>query len=251
MCADFNFSFNPYGLLAALAASLTLVILYVRAKKYNVSNADVFWMFGVSAVAGVIGSRLVFVISRIPWLIDNFSARNLLTTVFNGGFVYYGGLLGVLLGGTVFCRIRSISALDMYNCAAPTIPFFHAIGRVGCFMEGCCYGVELAEPVTLFGFWTMDRVPTQLIEAVFELGLMAVLFILERVHRPKNSLRIYMISYAIFRFIIEFFRGDEIRGRFFGVTTSQIISVCIILYYLVRGVMALISKRRKAGEEAL
>ena len=249
MCADFNFTFNPYGVFAAIASSLALLMLYLRIKKFSLPFSDFLWMFGVCAVTGVIGSRGVFVISRLPWLIDNFSAEKLLKTVFMGGFVFYGGLLGILIGALIYSKIRHLDLLNIYNFAAPAIPLFHAVGRVGCLLEGCCYGVKLAEPVTLLGFWTIDRVPTQLIEVVFELGMVALVLILERVRPPKNSLRIYMISYAVFRFVLEFYRGDEIRGRFFGVTTSQIISVAIILYYIVRGVITLIKRKRAEFSE--
>lgn len=244
---DFNFTFNPYGFFAALGASLALILVYIRIKKFNISLNDLLWAFGVCGVVGVIGSRVVFVFSRLPWLVDNFSADNFWKTVFNGGFVYYGGLLGILLGGLIYAKIRRLPVLNIYNLAAPAIPLFHALGRVGCYLEGCCYGIELDEPFTLFGFWTFDRVPTQLIEVVFELGMVALILVLENVKRPKNSIRIYMISYAVFRFTIEFFRGDEIRGRFFGITTSQLISIGIVVYYLVRGIISLI-KNRKRGE---
>ena len=96
------------------------------------------------------------------------------------------------------------------------------------------YGIELKSPITLFGVIRFDRIPTQLIEALFEILLFVILFIWQRKDNKKDFLKIYLITYSIFRFLIEFFRGDDVRGYFFGFSTSQIISISIWMYYLLK-----------------
>ena len=77
----------------------------------------------------------------------------------------------------------------------------------------------------------MNRVPTQLIESVSEFSLFIILLIIERKKNDTDLLRIYLVAYAVIRFINEFFRGDEIRGVFLGLSTSQWISLMILVYY--------------------
>ena len=116
----------------------------------------------------------------------------------------------------------------------PAFPLFHGFGRIGCFMAGCCYGVKLATPAELFGIFTLDRLPVQLIEAGFEFLLFAVLLFCEKKQAKTDTLQIYLITYAIFRFCIEFFRGDAIRGIFLGFSTAQWVSLAIITCYVYR-----------------
>ena len=116
---------------------------------------------------------------------------------------------------------------------APAVPLFHAFGRIGCFMSGCCYGLELKNPWVLFDVLIFSRIPTQLIEALFEFILFIVLIVWQKKNKMQNYLKFYMIIYAIFRFLIEFFRGDDVRGFFLGISTSQIISLSVLLFYLV------------------
>ena len=103
-------------------------------------------------------------------------------------------------------------------------------------MSGCCYGVALKTPWILFGIIRFERIPTQLIEATFEIFLFVVIFILQKKCEDKDFLKIYMVTYAIFRFFIEFLRGDDVRGFFFGISTSQFISLVICIFYIIMSI---------------
>lgn len=231
-----HISLPSYAVMAVLGAFVAVIFLYFRIEKYDLLFTDFLKLFVVCIIFGFIGSRAIFVISRLPWLIPNLSISNVLSIVLGGGFVFYGGLLGVLLGVCVYCKKRSLDTPKILNMITPAIPLFHSIGRVGCLLSGCCYGIELRTPVSVLGVVTFNRVPTQLIEAIFELVLFIIILILSKKKGEFNTLRLYMITYAIFRFIIEFFRGDTIRGFFLGFSTSQIISVCIIVFYIIKAI---------------
>ena len=235
-----------YAVLAALGGLAVGVFLYFRINKYKLPFWDFVKIFALCIAFGFFGSRIVFFISRIPWLLANFSLQHLLSTIIGGGLVFYGGLLGVLLGIYVYCKRYDINSGDIYNLVAPAIPLFHVFGRVGCFMSGCCYGVDLKSPWVLLGIIQFHRIPTQLIEALFEFLLFIIIYIMQKKNFCVNSLKIYMISYAIFRFIIEFFRGDHVRGFFFGFSTSQIIAIGVLLFYAVLG---LVERKRKCSKE--
>ena len=229
-----HFSLPSYAVMAVLAAFISVLFLYLRIEKYNLQFTDFLKMFAVCIIFGFVGSRVIFVFSRIPWLISNFSITNIFSTILGGGFVFYGGLLGVLFGVYIYCKKHLLDVVIIDNLIAPAIPLFHAIGRIGCLLSGCCYGISINSPITILGFITFNRVPTQIIEAVFEFILFIVIIIVQRKKKSINALTLYMLTYAGFRFIIEFFRGDIIRGFFFGFSTSQIISLGIITFYIVR-----------------
>lgn len=100
--------------------------------------------------------------------------------------------------------------------------------------SGCCFGFKLPAAVSLFGLFSVDRFPTQLIEALFELILFAVVFACQKKKEDIDALKLYLMCYAVFRFIIEFTRADSVRGVFFGISTSQLVSAGILIYYSIR-----------------
>lgn len=223
-----QFTLPSYSVLAAVGAVMVLIFLFFRTDKFGVQFKDFLAMFVVCAVLGAIGSRVVYVISRIPWLIANLSIENVLNTVLGGGFVYYGGLFGVLLGILVYCKLLKLDAAPVYNMVAPAIPLFHIFGRIGCFMAGCCYGFTLPTSFVIGGI-VIDHFPTQLIESGFNMLLFLAIWLLQMKFKGARWMRIYLICYGVFRFIIEFTRGDTVRGFFFGMSTSQLISLIILI----------------------
>lgn len=231
-----------YGVFAAVGAIIAILFLFFRTDKYGVLFTDFLKMVVLCLIFGAIGSRLVFIASRIPWLILNFSVKNVIATVIGGGFVFYGGLFGVLLGVYCYSKKHNYDLGKMYNMMAPTIPLFHSIGRIGCLMAGCCYGFEFSERITVFNLFYMDRFPTQIIEAVFEIILFVVILVYQKKKENPNALRLYLVSYAVFRFLLEFARGDSVRGVFLILSTSQIISLGILLYFCVKKITC---KRQK------
>ena len=234
MYPTIHITLPSYAVLAVIGGFFVILFLYLRIDKYQLSFSDFIKMFSTSLVWGFLGSRVVFIISRLPWLFANFTMQHLLSTVIGGGLVFYGGLLGVLLGIFLYCKKHKINSKLVYNMIAPAIPLFHAFGRIGCFLSGCCYGIPLQAPVTVLGVIQFSRIPTQLIEALFEILLFAILVIWQHRKKQNNYLKIYMITYAIFRFFIEFFRGDHVRGFYFGLSTSQIIAIAILIFYIIK-----------------
>jgi phosphatidylglycerol:prolipoprotein diacylglycerol transferase len=143
-----------------------------------------------------------------------------------GGFVFYGGLLGGLLYLAILKGLRFPLNAEVLWCLIPPLTIGHAIGRFGCFLAGCCYGKEtdLFWGVFLHG---AKRHPTQLLEFV---SLLALGLFLLRSKKPKTELvSIYLMTYGLLRFGIEFLRGDLIRGTWGSFTPSQWISITLIV----------------------
>lgn len=222
-----------YGVMAFIGAFAVLAVVYLRLEKFEVPFEIFLTRFFLCGIGGFVGSKLLFAITQIPQLISEFSLKNLLLLIPQSGFVFYGGLFGVIYTIMLGTRMDHDLRNRIFRMIAPSIPLFHGFGRIGCMLAGCCYGRELRETILLFGLFELERVPVQIIESVYEFLLFAVLLILER-HKEVDGMKIYLISYSVFRFLIEFFRGDTVRGIFFGLSTAQWISIFIIVYYLYR-----------------
>lgn len=164
-------------------------------------------------------------------------------TVKNTGIVYYGGLFGLLIAYYYGTKSKLITVKKPYavDVLAVSIPLFHAVARVGCFLAGCCYGVTsniFSITYTMMDngeISTSSRIPVQLIEAMFNVGLFVYLFSLIRKDnwKGKKILLRYIILYSYGRFFLEFIRGDTHRGVICGISFSQLISVIIWLTVLV------------------
>ena len=149
-----------------------------------------------------------------------------------GGFVFYGGLITGALFTVCYGVITKIS-IKRFEFLIPVLLLSHGIGRLGCFLAGCCYGTHSDLP------WALDSIndgslrhPTQLYEALI-LFLGHIIF-LKRYRGKKPIILNYLLFYSITRFVLEFFRGDHIRGVYwYGVSTSQIISSCIFASFLL------------------
>ncbi|MBR1862631.1 MAG: prolipoprotein diacylglyceryl transferase [Ruminococcus sp.] len=234
-----------YGVLAFIGFFLALMLLYFRKDKYQVDFTTFLKIFVSGAIGLIIGSKVLFAITQIPWLIENFTLLNALLLIPQSGYVFYGGLIGTILGVWLYVIKTKCCKTDAaFNMIAPAIPLFHCFGRIGCFLAGCCYGKSFHTPVSFLGIITFNRVPTQLIESLYELVLFVLCLVVEKVLPKVRLIMLYLPLYAVFRFIIEFFRGDTVRGFLLGLSTSQWVSLMIIIALLV-----IIIKEKKVNIE--
>lgn len=228
----FGYSFPAYGVMCALAILVSLTMCLVRVRKRGLPIDRPLILYTGALAGGMAGSVLTYGI-----ITYGFSGlRDMLTGRVPVGFVFYGGLLFGLTFARFFMRLLRLNVSDCTRAMLPALPLGHALGRVGCHLAGCCYGCPTEGVFRVFypaSHITSGTgvVPVQLIEAALLLLICAVLVLLARSERI-NLLRAYILLYAPMRFILEFFRGDAIRGIGFGLSTSQWISlfllVCII-----------------------
>ena len=152
------------------------------------------------------------------------------------GYVFYGGFLFGAAAALLAARVVKTPVRALSRALLPCLPFAHALGRVGCFFAGCCYGREARWlPGVVYPENTewvgapagIPLVPAQLIEAALLLAIGAIL--LRRARNPRaNLLRDYIRLYAPVRFFMEFLRGDAIRGAFLFLSTSQWIGLALL-----------------------
>lgn len=249
----FGKEISSYMILALLGILLTLWVTYREAQKAGIDEVEMLSLMLFAFGGGFIGSHLLYgglnyaliakVIAQWSQIQSVGHFFKLLQAIF-GGAVWYGGLLGGLLTGFLYLRCKKQANAFFVDIAALAIPLFHTFGRLGCFFSGCCYGVE-----SRFGFVYhhnpisdangVVRFPVQLVEAVLNLALFFVLFVLHRRHKAKGFiLPIYLLVYPCYRFVLEFFRGDTYRGIFNGLSTSQWISIglfaCTAMYTVIQ-----------------
>jgi phosphatidylglycerol:prolipoprotein diacylglycerol transferase len=151
-----------------------------------------------------------------------------------GGFVFYGGLIFGLIFYLLYSLYFKKFDYKKSYLLAPGLIFGHAIGRVGCFLTGCCYGSQCDLPWKVF-MDGMYRHPVQLYEAfsLFILGYFSLKWV-EKENAHKDVLVKYLLYYSLIRFVVEFFRGDEIRGIYWlSLSTSQLISLFLFLTALI------------------
>jgi phosphatidylglycerol:prolipoprotein diacylglycerol transferase len=238
-----------YGVLLAAAYLLGLKLAMVRAKARGLDAARVLDLGIYIIISALIGAKLLLLITDFKTFAND--PRELLTLARSGG-VFYGGLILAVTVALWYIRKVGLPLWTTCDVFAPGIALGHVIGRFGCLFAGCCYGKPTTLPwaITFTDPFAAANVgtplnqalhPTQLYEAGAEFLILMVLLITERKGRPfaGRTFWLYLLLYAISRFIIEFFRGDE-RGTVGMFSTSQFIS--IILAPLAIGMLVYLSQ---------
>jgi phosphatidylglycerol:prolipoprotein diacylglycerol transferase len=165
------------------------------------AGAKIFFLFTSAYI-----NKTIFLASSNFWL--------------GGGFVFYGGLIFGLLFIILYCGLKKIP-LETFSFLIISLGVGHAVGRVGCFFAGCCHGI-------IFEFESVDlHTPVQLFEAV--LVLLITISAYNRLKSNNEVIKFYLVSYSVIRFFLEFLRSDLIRGQYLGLSTSQLISVALII----------------------
>jgi phosphatidylglycerol:prolipoprotein diacylglycerol transferase len=237
--------FHTYGLMIALGFILGITTVRRLAVASGLDPDEVsdlsFWLL----MYGFLGSRILFVITRFEDYV-----RNPLDIfkVWEGGLVFFGGLILATVYAFHHFRKRRLDAWKMIDVLAPGLVIAHAFGRLGCLGAGCCYGrptgsflgVKFESDLVEQGFRGIPLHPVQAYEFVALLVLYFGLLGVFRHRKIEGQVGLtYFMTYPLIRGLVELFRGDSIRGFVIGhwLSTSQFISIWIFLgawFVLVR-----------------
>jgi len=261
-----SFEIHWYGVCVALAFLLFLVTLRYLARGTPRDMNYISNMMMVLVISAVIGARGAYVIEHWPQYADNPADIFRIDT---GGVMFYGGLLFALLTLILFARYHKERTLDFLDWVVMPLPLGHAIGRVGCFLEGCCFGARCSAdsswavvyPKESHAWYaqlhhgligradaTLPLIPSQLFEAAGNLIIFVILMIAWRKRKFEGQqIVIYCILYAILRYMIETIRSDQ-RAQVGMFTISQAISLGIFTVGIGLLVYQLWNKRREAGK---
>lgn len=218
------------GIIAAVIFAILLV------KKSSIKFDDLAYSTSFALIGGIIGAKLLSILTSIDLIIK----YNLdIVYIIKHGFVFYGGLIGGLLGYVVYAIIFKVSILKLLDIAAACLPIGQVFGRIGCLCAGCCFGrptnlpigVVYTNPISQSTPANIPLLPTQIFESIYCLIIFVILQILYRKFKEDKGIitTIYAISYGVCRFINEFFRYDAERGFVGILSTSQFISLILII----------------------
>ena len=231
----FSFGFlhlYSYGLCIALGVLLSLFLMKRRALKegFPPKTEDIFDMAFVVLVWGFMGARLFYILQNLGYYV---SEPLKIFAVWEGGLIFYGGALAGFAGFTWVVRKKKWPFWKMMDFIVPYGALAHAFGWIGCFLNGCCYGKVCDLPWAVrFPEGVAAVHPTQLYEAIFDLGLF--FFLRFRSKRSKFEGEIgllYFLLYGMGRYLIEFLR--EPSWSWLGLSSNQWLSAGIIIVTVI------------------
>jgi phosphatidylglycerol:prolipoprotein diacylglycerol transferase len=264
---DHEYGLHTYGFLVGLGFAFGILRFWRSGRRQGLDGGRLLDLAFWSIVAGMFGSRLAFVLLNARAFLDacfapfdasttalRFSGCTAALRFWEGGLIFYGGVIAS--GGVVlwFCRRERWSFWTLGDLAAPTLALGHAIGRLGCFFAGCCFGTTCRAPWGVAfprGSVAFDELqadgaiapgathtpalhPTQLYEAAGEFAVFALLMWLQARWTRQDSrtgspsappgrlFLVYAAAYAGLRFVVELFRGDAARGHLLTWTTPAL-----------------------------
>lgn len=237
-----------YGVMAALAAMTAFYVLVMNRKYAKMSKdqaADI--IFYCVLVGGVIGARIFYV--ALNW--SSFAADPwpAVIRIDQGGLVYYGGFFLAVAMIIFYCRRHKLSVISVFDVMAPALAIGHGISRIGCFLQGCCYGrptdlwlrVKYPESANIYPGCAVH--PVQLYECAGNiiLGLLFI-YMLRRGVKRGVTVSCYFIGYGVLRFLDEFLRGDHPASEYtFNLAPAQVIGLglipvgVVLLVFFIKG----------------
>ena len=239
-----SFKIHTYGTLIALGFLVAIVLASREAKRVGEDPEKLLDLAFYMIISAIVGSRLLYILLHYQYYRENPLE---IIKVWNGGLVYFGGLVLALIVAIWYIQRNHLPLWKTCDIATPSIAIGQAIGRLGCFFAGCCYGKETTLPlaITFNHPESLARLgvplhPTQLYSS---LNAFFIFLILMMVKKSKVFdgflLWLYVLLYSLTRFFIEYLRGDP-RGFVIEglLSTSQFIGIILgmisifMLFYL-------------------
>lgn len=231
-----RFTIHGYGLMIAVGIIVAYFVADYRAKRKGLDTDRLFSLAVIAVVFGLVGAKALY------WLtiIDEIRENPRIMLDFGSGFVVYGGIILAIFIAWIYCRRKNLRLLEYTDVILPSVALGQGFGRIGCFLAGCCYGIEtdgwLAVTFTNSDYAPngVPLVPTQLISSALNFLNFIALVLISRRSRKSGIVTVcYLLFYSAGRFVIEFFRGDVARGAVGVLSTSQFISICVAAAALI------------------
>lgn len=224
----FGVEISIYFLFLSLVFTAVVPIITWRAKNLNVSPVQALDVYLVVLMGAFLGSRGMYILYQEPqFYLEN---PEQILSFWNGGYIFFGGFLGSVFAGVLFCKYKKIDLEKWFNFSIPILSFGYAVGRISCFLSGCCYGKDLS------GWWSVfmhevHRHPTQLYASGMEFLILGVLFLVEKRKGFHAFLvfPVWLVLHGCARIVMEYFRADPRGGELFGLSVSTNISIILVV----------------------
>ncbi|MDR0646433.1 MAG: prolipoprotein diacylglyceryl transferase [Elusimicrobiota bacterium] len=230
----FGVKIPMYGVMTALGYGASVWYCLKRKNALGLTREQILDIIFYIILGALIGGKIFF----IAFYPQDFFALSLFDKI-RYGFVFLGGFIGAFAVGVYILRKQKVPVLPGADFFVQAVPLGHAIGKIGCFLAGCCYGkvahshlaVTFTNPQSLVPehLHGVGLYPIQLVEAAASLLLFYLLYrISKRKHKDGDIVAGYMLGFGIIRFIAEFFRGEE-EIYIAGITQNQITALIIAI----------------------
>jgi phosphatidylglycerol:prolipoprotein diacylglycerol transferase len=217
-----------YGAMLSIAFFLGILLAIRLGEKEGIPSETILDISLWVMVSAIIGARLLYVI-----LFFNEFSSSLLDIIMiqKGGLIFFGGLFGGLLAVLIKARSYKFSLWKLFDIAAPGTALGYSISRIGCFLNGCCYGVETTLPWGVhFPLLSGLRHPTQLYaSAAMFMAFLALIFLWRKKRFDGQVFLTGAVLYSVYRFFIEYIRTEP--RFFFSLSSAQWISVVIFILF--------------------
>lgn len=253
-----SFPIHSYGLMFAIAFLIATYIAARRAEKEGIPSQIIFSLGLILMVSAVVGARVFHILQHSP----SYGSLTDIAGILSGGLsglAFYGGFILALVVGSLYIRWSGLSVPGVMDVMAPSLMLGTGIGRMGCFLAGCCFGKPTSLPwgmtfpensLTTLELGLMEKVhPTQLYSFVSLLVIFFILLVLQRHMKFKGMLFLLsVLMYSIHRFSIDLLRYYMPDERMGGLATSQVISIIAAIASI--GTMVFITMRHTSGFNA-
>ena len=229
ICRFGPFTVYSYGLMLVFAFVVASWLACLEAKREGM-DPDILFNFAFLAfVCGVIGARIFYVLDNLREYLAHPIEIFMLS---HGGLAWFGGLIGGALSGILYLKIKKIPIYKTLDLIVPFVALAQAIGRIGCLLNGCCFGRESAAGI-YFPAQQAVLIPTQLYSSLLLLVIFVILRLLQdRPHKTGQIFFAYLFFYGCKRFMVEFWRADSLPV-FFGLTLFQLLSFGLVLFSII------------------
>ena len=222
------FPVHSYGLMLAVAVMVSSFLLARDAARIGIAREVIYDLVFWVVLSGILGARIFYVI--LSW--DSFASQPLeILMIYKGGLAWQGSFIGGLAGGLIFIRRHGLPLWPLLDLVAPYIALGQSIGRIGCLLNGCCYGKPAAWGL-YFPVWEERLIPTQIFMSLGQLLIFGILRGLQG--KPGANGRIfvaYLLLSSVERFGIEFLRADH--DLYWGLSIFQYVCLMIFMSALV------------------
>jgi phosphatidylglycerol:prolipoprotein diacylglycerol transferase len=221
----YSLQISTYYSLISLGCILATLWFIRRARAQNLTQVSAIDFALVLMISGFLGARLLHIFYEEP----AYYAQNWRRAfeIWNGGFVFYGGVFGAFIGTSLFAAFRREPLWLWADLAAPPIALSYAIGRVGCFLNGCCYGKECQLPWAVYMQGT-HRHPTQLYATLWETLVIVVLIKSEKHLKSVGQLfGLWLFLHGLGRSMMEVMRDDPRGPLILGMSLGSFLSLIL------------------------
>ncbi|MFA5286964.1 MAG: prolipoprotein diacylglyceryl transferase [Candidatus Omnitrophota bacterium] len=213
-----------YGLMLVAAFFTAVTLASEEAKRQEINPDFIFNLLFISFIFGIIGARIFYVIENLGFYLKEPLEIIMLS---HGGMSWFGGLILGSISGIIYLKRKKMGVYKVLDLIIPFLALGQSIGRIGCFLNGCCFGKEFVQ------------IPVQVISSFLLLLIFIILrFLQSKPYKAGQIFYAYLFLYSIKRFFIEFWRADN-KIIFFDLTLFQLISILIFIFSTLKLVIIL------------